>query len=102
MIGPRRPLSMQLERDVARLVFRRSVMSRVAFVTPEPLDSEVPPPERSWATTIVIPLLLMAALWWAQSVAIPIVVSLLISYALEPTITRLEQSRVPRFIGAPL
>jgi predicted PurR-regulated permease PerM len=76
-------------------------MSKVAFVTPEPLNSELPPPERSWAATIAIPLLLIAALWWAQTVVIPLVVSLLISYALEPTIVRLESLRVPRGIAAP-
>jgi predicted PurR-regulated permease PerM len=77
-------------------------MSKVAFVTPEPLDSELPPPERSWAAAIAIPLLLIAALWAAQTVVIPVVASLLLSYALEPTIVRLELLRVPRAIGAPL
>jgi len=77
-------------------------MSKIAFVTPEPLDSELPPPERSWATTIAIPLLLIAALWAAQTVVIPVVASLLLSYALEPTIVRMERLRVPRAIGSPL
>jgi predicted PurR-regulated permease PerM len=77
-------------------------MSKVAFVTPEPLDSELPPPERSWAAAIAIPLLLIGALWAAQTVVIPVVVSLLLSYALEPTVVRLELLRVPRAIGAPL
>jgi predicted PurR-regulated permease PerM len=76
-------------------------MPKVAFVTPEPLDSELPPPEKSWATAIVVPLLLLAALWWAQAVVIPLVVSLLLSYALEPTIVRLGSLRVPRGIAAP-
>src|SRR5215471_7171993 len=76
-------------------------MSKIAFATPEPLDSELPPPERSWATTIAVPLLLIAALWAAQTVVIPIVVSLLLSYALEPTVARLELLRVPRAIAAP-
>jgi len=86
---------------MARLLCTTVVMSKVAFVTPEPLDSEVPKPERSWATTIAIPILLAAALWCAQSVVIPIVVSLLLSYALEPTIARLESLRVPRALAAP-
>jgi predicted PurR-regulated permease PerM len=77
-------------------------MSKVAFVTPEPLDSELPQPERSWMATIAIPLLLVAALWWAQTVVIPVVISLLLSYALEPTVARLELLRVPRAVGAPL
>jgi predicted PurR-regulated permease PerM len=77
-------------------------MSKIAFVTPEPLDSELPQPERSWVATIAIPLLLIGALWWAQSVVIPLVCSLLLSYALEPTVARLETLRMPRAIGAPL
>jgi predicted PurR-regulated permease PerM len=77
-------------------------VSKVAFVTPEPLDSELPPPERSWTATIAVPLMLIAALWWAQTVVIPVVISLLISYALEPTIARLEFLRVPRAVGVPL
>ena len=77
-------------------------MSKVAFVTPEPLDAELPPPERSWLTTIAVPLMLIAALWWAQSVVIPIVISLLVSYALEPTVARLQYLRIPRAVGVPL
>jgi predicted PurR-regulated permease PerM len=77
-------------------------MSKIAFATPEPLDAELPPPERSWTTMIAVPLMLIVALWWAQAVVIPVVVSLLISYALEPTIARLELLRIPRQIGASL
>lgn len=88
---------------MARLLCTRRLMStKVAFVTPEPLDSELPPPERSWTSTVAIPLMLIAALWWAQSVVIPVVISLLLSYALEPTVARLEMLRVPRALGAPL
>jgi len=77
-------------------------VSKVAFVTPGPLDSELPPPERSWIATIAIPLMLIVALWWAQTVVIPVVISLLVSYALEPTIARLEFLRLPRAVGVPL
>jgi predicted PurR-regulated permease PerM len=92
----------RLDQEVARLLDASLVMSKVVFVTPEPLDSEVPQPEYSWAATIVTPLVIVAALWWGQSVVIPIVVSLLISYALEPTVARLERARVPRVVAAPL
>ena len=46
--------------------------------------------------------MLIAALWWAQTVVIPVVISLLLSYALEPTVARLEMLRLPRAVGAPL
>ena len=77
-------------------------MSKVAFVTPEPLDAELPPTERSWTATIAIPLMLVAALWCAQTVVIPVVISLLLSYALEPAMVRLEMLRLPRAVAAPL
>jgi predicted PurR-regulated permease PerM len=32
----------------------------------------------------------VGVLWWAQDVVIPVVVSVLVSYALEPTVARLE------------
>ena len=44
----------------------------------------------------------MALLWWAQEVWIPIVLSVLISYALDPIISWLERMRVPRALGAAL
>jgi predicted PurR-regulated permease PerM len=47
-------------------------------------------------------LLLIGALWWGQAVLIPIVVSVLVSYALEPPVGRLEGWHVPRAIGVPL
>jgi len=51
----------------------------------------------------IVPLLLLVgALWWGQAVLIPIVVSVLVSYALEPAVGRLEGWRVPRAIGVPI
>jgi predicted PurR-regulated permease PerM len=44
----------------------------------------------------------VAALWWAQSVLIPLVLSILVSYALEPVIVRLGAWRVPRTMAVPL
>ncbi len=46
-------------------------------------------------------LVVLVALWWAKPVIIPLVFSLLISYALEPVIAQLESWRVPRVVGAP-
>jgi predicted PurR-regulated permease PerM len=44
----------------------------------------------------------MAVLWWAQEVFIPIVLSVLISYALEPVVVGLHRVHVPRPLGAAL
>jgi predicted PurR-regulated permease PerM len=51
---------------------------------------------------IVPTLALIGALWWAQIVLIPVVLSVLISYALEPFVERLERLRLPRALAVPL
>jgi predicted PurR-regulated permease PerM len=40
-------------------------------------------------------------LWWAQVVVIPLVLSLLISYALEPIVSRLESAHIARPFAVP-
>ena len=50
----------------------------------------------------IVPLLLVVgALWWGQTVLIPVVMSILVSYALEPAVARLETWRLPRLLGVP-
>ena len=44
---------------------------------------------------IVSALAIVAALWWGQAVLIPIVLSVLIGYALEPLVVRLIACRLP-------
>ena len=51
---------------------------------------------------IVPALAIVVALWWGQVVLIPVVLSVLISYALEPLIARLECWRVKRAFAVPL
>lgn len=51
---------------------------------------------------IVPCLAVIAALWWAQVVLIPIVVGVLGSYALEPLVLLLERRRLPRALAVPL
>jgi predicted PurR-regulated permease PerM len=51
---------------------------------------------------IVPALAVVAALWWGQVVLIPVVVSVLISYALEPLVVRLESCCLPRSAAVPL
>lgn len=55
---------------------------------------------RSVALVILALSAAMAVLHWAQAVFVPIVVSLLISYALEPIVRRLTRMRVPRIVAA--
>jgi predicted PurR-regulated permease PerM len=55
---------------------------------------------RSVSLSILASLALILVLQYAQSVLIPIVLGVLISYALSPLVGSLERSRVPRSIGA--
>lgn len=55
-----------------------------------------------WIERIVPTLAIVAALWWAQAILIPIVLSVLISYALDPLVVRLGACRVPRALAVPL
>lgn len=59
--------------------------------------------ERSASSMRIVPALaLIGALWWCQVVLIPIVLALVISYALEPLVARLEFWHLRRVVGAPL
>ena len=51
---------------------------------------------------LLVALTIIAALWWAQVVLIPIVLSVLIAYALEPLVARLESCRLPRPVAVPV
>ena len=51
------------------------------------------------AIWLVLLLMGVVALWWGQTIFIPIVASVLVSYALEPLIARLQAWRVPREEG---
>jgi len=47
-------------------------------------------------------LAVVAALWWAKAVIVPLVVSVLASYALEPVVARMESYHVRRSCGVPV
>jgi predicted PurR-regulated permease PerM len=49
---------------------------------------------------ILATIALVLALQWTQSVLIPIVIGILVAYALEPLVSGLERIRVPRAFGA--
>jgi predicted PurR-regulated permease PerM len=63
-----------------------------------PIDANV----RSAALTVIAIGAAMAVLWWAQEVFIPIVLSVLISYALDPLVLGLMRARLPRAAAAGL
>lgn len=55
---------------------------------------------RSVALTVIAASAAMAVLYWARAVFIPIVLSLLISFALEPIVRSLMRLRLPRMAAA--
>jgi len=55
---------------------------------------------RSAALTVMAGLAIVLALQYAQAVIIPIVLAVLICYAVEPVVAWLERRRLPRAIGA--
>ncbi len=63
-----------------------------------PIDANI----RSVALTVIAVGVAMGVLWWAQEVFIPIVLSVLISYALDPLVLGLMRARVPRAAAAAL
>jgi predicted PurR-regulated permease PerM len=58
----------------------------------------------TWARSarIVAVCTIIAALWWAQALLIPLVLSILLSYALEPLVVRLVRWRLPRPVVVPV
>lgn len=59
--------------------------------------------ERTPLSSRIVPVLaLLVALWWAKAVVIPIVLSILLSYALEPIVARMGDFRIRRAFAAPL
>ena len=63
-----------------------------------PIDANI----RSVALTVIALGVAMGVLWWAQEVFIPIVLSVLISYALDPLVIGLMRARLPRAAAAGL
>lgn len=55
---------------------------------------------RSIALTIIAVIAVVVVLKYAQAVVIPIVLGVLISYALEPAVARLTRIHIPRGLGA--
>lgn len=68
--------------------------------TAEPLVIRMPVDVRSLSLSIIGALALLLAMQYAQTVLIPIVLGLLLSYALSPLVGALERLHLPRFAGA--
>jgi predicted PurR-regulated permease PerM len=91
--------------DPASLPPRDPDPPSVALAEPEPPGYEspavnVPTAIRSAALTVIAILALIIVLQYAQVMIIPIVLGVLISYALDPVVTALTRLRIPRAIGA--
>ncbi|MBC7600763.1 MAG: AI-2E family transporter [Polaromonas sp.] len=83
---------------------------RLPDVTPEPQVTTFPDPERlllhmpvdirNMSLVVLAGLALLFVLHWAKAVFIPIMLSVLFSYAFSPVVNWLELKRVPRWLGA--
>ena len=68
----------------------------------EPLVIRMPVDVRSLSLSIIATLATIVVLQHAQSVLIPVVLGVLLSYALNPLVTSLARNHVPRALGAAL
>src|SRR5436190_23242916 len=66
--------------------------------TTAPIDVKL----RSVALVVIAAASAIALLYWAREVFIPIVLSVLISYALQPVVTLLMRAYLPRVLAAAL
>jgi predicted PurR-regulated permease PerM len=66
----------------------------------EPLLIRMPVDVRSVSLSVLASLALVLMLQYAESVLIPIVIGVLISYALSPMVTAMAKHRIPRAVGA--
>src|SRR5688500_17806188 len=76
---------------------------QIAHHTPPPPPDTTPESNisvRSVALTLIAMGVTMYVLHWAQEVFIPIVLSILISYALEPVVAWMTRNRLPRAAAA--
>ncbi|HLA74965.1 MAG TPA: AI-2E family transporter [Gammaproteobacteria bacterium] len=67
---------------------------------PEQLEVRGPPSVRNISLWILTAFATMFVLQWGQAFFIPLVVGILITYALSPLVTGLENLKVPRVLGA--
>lgn len=70
------------------------------FPEPERLVLHMPVDIRNMSLVVLAGLALLFVLHWAKAVFIPIMLSVLFSYAFSPVVNWLEVKRVPRWLGA--
>lgn len=77
-------------------------LKHVVHRPPPPEDKEAPAfrTDRNLALYVIAGCAAMAVLYWARAVFIPIVLSILISYALSPMVRSLTRIRVPRILAS--
>ena len=90
---------------------RSSTPLSITKVVAVPVEPVVRPPERTAAgrssdrlipyARVVVGLAIVVGLRWGQAVWIPLVLSVLISYALEPIVAFMAAHHVPRFAAVP-
>ena len=66
----------------------------------EDREADAVPPQHNLALYVIAACAAMAVLYWARAVFIPIVLSILISYALEPIVRRMTGIWVPRMLAS--
>ena len=64
------------------------------------LDARHHAPARNFPLVLLVILVSVAVLNWAQAVFIPLTLGLIVSYALAPVVDLLERLRIPRFLSA--
>jgi predicted PurR-regulated permease PerM len=69
---------------------------------PDDREAHATQTERNLALSVIAACAAMAVLYWARAVFIPIVLSILISYALSPIVRSLTRIRVPRVLASAL
>lgn len=73
-----------------------------ASLGPDESTLTVPVARTASSLQLLAALAVIVMLWWAQSVIIPVVLSLLLGYALEPLILRFQSWHLPRLIAVPI
>jgi predicted PurR-regulated permease PerM len=76
--------------------------AEIPIAEPDRVLLHMPVDVRSASLVVIATLLALFALHWASAVFIPLMLGLILSYALAPVVTLLEGWKVPRPIGAAL
>src|SRR5215510_8909450 len=81
---------------------RRDERTTAASREPPAAETSVrmPVDVRSVSLTVLAAIAVVLMLQYAQAMVIPIVLGVLISYALDPIVSAMERRRIPRSVGA--